>query len=173
MSTLSLKEINDIYPEKVYSLPVHYNPSWWEEIILNDFPEPIIVEFEEEIRLYMSDDLKNSKGIYMFFLDPQHPFNPKIHYLVYIGRVLEGETDFNFGKRIYDYTKSIGSKARSRNKTLLTNLWPGKTYVYYYPLNNMPDEDIVDIEDLLINKIVPPLNNQFKGVANQTRDLYN
>ena len=73
MPVLSLNQINESYPEKVYNFRVHYNPLWWEEIDLNDFPEPTIVEFEEEIRIYMPDKLKNSKGIYMFFLDSGTP----------------------------------------------------------------------------------------------------
>lgn len=98
---------------------------------------------------------------------------PKIKHLIYVGRVLAGRTGFNFFKRLYHYVKDIGNRNAARNRQFLTNLWPEYTYVYFYCFDDKTDEEIIEIEKLLINKIVPPLNNEFIGIANRTRDLYN
>jgi hypothetical protein len=121
----------------------------------------------------MSDELKVMKGIYMFFLEPNHTFTPEIRHLMYIGRVKAGTTNFNFYKRFDNYKNAIGNKNERRNIQLLTNLWPDHTYVYFYDFTGLTDVQIEAIENTLINKIIPPLNNQFSGKARQAQQLYN
>lgn len=173
MPCLTLDEINEHFPESVLRLQVIHHKDWWRDIILPGFPRPIRMSFDETIRNRMPASVKTHKGIYMFFVEPNHPFFPEIRHLMYIGRVQEGRTGFNFFKRFNEYVKAIGNHSVARNKQFLTNLWPDHTYVYFYCLNHKTDREIVEIEELLINKIVPPLNNEFKGIANRTRDLYN
>jgi len=171
MPVLTLEEINDSFPEKNYKLLVINNPNWWEELADVNLPNPIRVVFNDNIINNIPTHIKNNKGIYMFFIEPSHPFNPNIRHLVYIGRVKEGATGFSFVKRFYDYKSIIGNLNKSRNKVLLTNLWPNHTFVYFYPLN-ISDTDIDNLEDLLIKKIVPPLNERIGGKAGQTRNFY-
>lgn len=171
MPVLTLDEINNSFPEKNYRLIVINNPDWWNEISHISLPNPIRVVFDDNIINNIPNQIRNDKGIYMFFIEPSHPFNPDIKHLVYIGRVRGGATDFNFVKRFYDYRSVIGNLNKSKNKVLLTNLWPKHTFVYFYPLN-IPDNQIDDLEDLLIKKIVPPLNERIGGRSGQTRNFY-
>ncbi len=173
MPVLTLDEINNSFPEKTYKLPVIHNPYWWTELDSITLPNPIRVEFNENIKENIPEDIKNNKGIYMFFLEPNHPFNPSIKHLVYVGRVREGSTNFSFFKRFNAYKNAIGNQNESRNKVLLTNLWPNRTFVYFYSLSNLRDNDIEKLEDLLIKKIVPPLNSKIGGKAGDTRNFYN
>ena len=173
MDVLTLKEINNSFPEKVYQFLILHNPEWWEEIDLEELPTPDRVKFDSNIQSNIPGGIRENKGIYMFFLEPKQPFEPDVKNLIYIGRVKEGTTNFNFHKRFYDYVKNIGKLNASRNKVLLTNLWPNHTYVYFYSLNQKTDDEITEIEDILIKKILPPLNFKIGGKAGQTRQMYN
>lgn len=173
MPVLTLEEINNEFLEKAYQLPILHNPNWWAEIDIDDLPLPERVEFNEKIKENIPQAIQSNKGIYMFFVEPNHPFTPEVKHLMYIGRVREGKTGFNFIRRLDDYQKAIGNRNERRNIQLLTNLWPNHTYVYFYSLNQLTDDEITTIEDTLINKIVPPLNNKFSGRARQAQQLYN
>lgn len=113
---------------------------------------------------------KTAKGIYIFAVEPDLKIIPEISHLLYIGKV-EGSN--NFHQRFYDYVGAIGHKDKRRNIQILTNLWPGKTWVYVYELT-LTDKQIVEIEDNLLDSIVPPLNNKFKlKGAKKSRSIYN
>ena len=172
MEYLTPERLNELSISNIYNLPFTLNCSEWLTIdnalysILNA-PKPLV--FDSTIRDRMND-LKRKKGIYMFIIEPEFPLYPKINYLVYIGRVIESDTFF---KRFYDYVKAIGAENVRRNIQLLTNLWPEKTWVYFHELD-IEDEKIIEIERELINKIVPPLNNQFYcDSAKNSRSIYN
>jgi hypothetical protein len=159
-------------PEKIYVLPFTLNIGLWQNIdigLKSTFSSPVKLKFNELIKENMNS-IKASKGIYMFFIEPDFPFLPPANYLVYIGRVTKGNTFF---KRFYDYTSSIGERNKRRNIQLLTNLWPDKTWVYFYPLSET-DQRISEIEKMLFNNIVPPLNADLtaKGARN-SRSIYN
>lgn len=170
---LSPQEIFESYIGTMYGLPYIHYPLFWNNIVLPAFPAPVVLQFNNSIRDNMSNQLKQSKGIYMFFLEPNHPFNPELRHLLYVGRVEAGTTNHNFYKRFYDYVASIGNKTKSSNKVKLTNLWPNHTYVYFYSLNNETDAQVAEIESMLYNSLIPPLNNRLEGEAKQTRDFYN
>ncbi len=168
MAVLSTEELNNLNPEKIYQIPCVLNNNTWSNI-REDFntilQNPRKLQFDENIRLSLSE----SKGIYMFFVEPEFPFLPKAKYLMYVGRVIGNN---NFKKRFYDYVNCIGKKNERRNIQLLTNLWPTKTWVYIYELT-LPDDEITAIEDNLIDNIVPPMNNKFKAKsAQQSRSIY-
>lgn len=171
MPALSLDDINAQNPEKVYDLPLTLNILYWNKIDLPiDLPEPIKLRFDESIRSNFPPNLKDRKGIYMFVVEPSFPFNPKIDYLLYVGRVIRSNTFF---KRFYRYEKSIGQFYSQRNIQLLTNLWPGKTFVYFFDISSS-DEVIVDIEKQIIKYIIPSLNNQiFVEGAHNPRSILN
>ena len=166
---ISLKEINESCIEKCLKLPIVHNKDWWEEIDLDPFPDPIKLEFDETIRERMPIEVKTHKGIYMFFIEPNHPFRPNIKHLMYVGRVM---CNNSFFKRFYEYVGCIGNKKAKINRQLLTNAWPNYTYVYFYCFDDKTDEEIIHIEQVLYNKIVPPLNNSFEGKTRETRNFY-
>lgn len=113
--------------------------------------------------------LPNTKGIYIFYVEPDFPFLPETRYLMYVGKVTGTNT---FHNRFYKYVEGIGDSSQSENKMLLTNMWPGKTWVVVYPLD-MDDDAIKTIEDNLIDNIVPPLNCTVKATsAKNSRSIY-
>jgi hypothetical protein len=173
MPVLTRDELRDINIEKIFNIQtfvLHFE--LWQNIdptlstILN---APVKIKFDVNIRNNMGS-IKNKKGIYMFFIEPDFPFLPKANYLMYVGRVINSNTFF---KRFNDYIKGIGNKNIRRNIQLLTNLWENKTWVYFYELN-LADSRIKTIESNLFDNIIPPLNNQFRAKrALNSRSIYN
>ena len=172
MAVLSVQEINNHFIDNRYLLNVIHQPDLWNSLNIPRLPIPTKVKFDEDIKTNMPQAIKNNKGLYMFFLEPLHPFEPTINHLLYIGRVREGQTNFNFFKRFDEYKNQIGNINGSLNKVLLTNLWPDYTHVYFYSLDNLTDDEIARIEDEIIKKIIPPLNSKIGGKTEQTRNLY-
>lgn len=170
MSVLTLEQLNDYNPEKIYDLPLTLNINLWNSLNLPiTLPAPIKLEFNEALRSSMPTNLKKKKGIYFFVVEPNFPFVPTVNHLVYIGRVVKTNTFF---KRFYEYIKAIGNQNVKRNRQLMTNAWPTKTYIYYFVLEN--DNHIEIVEKELIDKIIPPLNNKFSiKEATNTRSIYN
>lgn len=172
MAVLTKEELVLLNPDPVYRMPFVLNYELWPNVdrtlstILNN-PQKIL--FDSTIRKKLGT-LKNAKGIYMFIIEPEFPFVPSVNYLVYVGRVINDNTFF---KRFYEYVDSIGNVNARRNVQLLTNLWPGKTWVYFYELT-LADKRIAEIEDNIFNNICPPLNNKFRSKrALNSRSIYN
>ncbi|PXV61100.1 hypothetical protein CLV62_12634 [Dysgonomonas alginatilytica] len=171
MTALSISDLNNLNPEKIYNIKTFVlNLSSWLNI-RNDLnvilQNPIKVRFDSNIQAHLS----SRKGIYMFFVEPNFPFTPEARYLMYVGRVISDNT---FKKRFYDYVNAIGNRNKRRNIQLLTNLWPNKTWVYYYELDHLSDDEITAIEDNLIDNVIPPMNNKFKiKEAVNSRSIYN
>jgi hypothetical protein len=172
MPALTKEELSELNPEKVYNIPTVLHQELWSSIdptlatVLN---APLRIPFDTSIRTKLGG-VKNKKGIYIFMVEPDFPFVPKVNYLLYVGRVIGRNTFF---KRFHDYVSSIGNKNKRRNLQLLTNLWPGKTWVYFYELA-LPDPRISAIEKNLFDNIIPPLNNQFRSKrATNARSIYN
>lgn len=176
MPYLSEIEVRDAFPHTgaPLRLSVYHKMEWWDDIILaNPLPDPIKLPFNDIIRNSMPISLRKSKGLYFFFIEPEHPLNLNINHLIYIGRVQGGATNrHNFRYRFREYVSAIGKFNVKRNTMRMVNLWPNKTHVYFFELNHLTDIIISEIEDLLIQKIVPPLNEKLSGTARQTRILH-
>lgn len=175
MPYLTRLEILQAYPENsTYRMSVHHEPDKWNNILNHNLGTPIRLKFDENIRDNMPANIHNGKGIYMFFLEPSHPFPSSIlmRHLLYVGRVREGNTNYSFFKRFYRYVEAIGNKDSARNIMRLTNLWPDHTYVYYFDLSAKTDTEISDIESNIFNNIIPPLNEELHGGARITRQFY-
>lgn len=169
MGALSLSELNDDNPEKVSNINTFVlNHEAWINVrtdLSTLFKHGKKFKFDENIQSI----LPSTKGIYIFFVEPEFPFSPEVRYLMYVGRVIGTNT---FKKRFYKYVTAIGSHTERRNIQLLTNLWPNKTWVYVYELD-MKDDEITAIEDNLIDNIIPPMNNKFKSSkAKNSRSIY-
>lgn len=175
MPYLTHDEILLAYPFGApYRLAVVHDPNKWNLILNHNLGTPVRLKFDEDIRINMPANIHRGKGIYMFFLETNHPF-PKdvlIRHLLYIGRVQKGTTNYNFFQRFNSYVKAIGNKTVARNVMRLTNLWPDYTYVYYFDLSGRTDNEIVDIEKNIFNNIIPPLNEELHGEARLTRQFY-
>lgn len=172
MPVLSKHELIDLNPDKIFNLKFVLHFELWRSLditLLSHLKNPIKLEFNEKIRENLGP-LKDKKGIYFFFIEPDLPIIPKIDYFVYVGRVSAGNTFF---ERFYEYVTSIGNKNNRRNIQLLTNLWPGKTWVYFFELS-LTDDEISAIEINIYDNVVPPLNNKFKSKKTRnSRSLYN
>ncbi|MBK7908784.1 hypothetical protein [Candidatus Pollutiaquabacter sp.] len=95
MPVLTRDELADLNPEKLYNIPtfvLHYelwnniNPNL--AVILN---APVRIQFNENIRANLGA-VRNRKGIYMFFVEPEFPFTPSANYLMYVGKVVGTNT---------------------------------------------------------------------------------
>lgn len=169
MRALSLQEINNAYPEKIYNLESFVlNINTWQNVrqdLSVFFQNGLRLKFDEHIR----ESLPKTRGIYIFFVEPNFPFLPETRYLMYVGKVTGSDTFFN---RFYEYVSDIGKLNQRQNTMLLTNLWPEKTWVYVYTLD-LSDSEIESIEDNLIDNIVPPLNCRLKAKeAQNSRSIY-
>ena len=173
MPYLTKEEVQTLHPlgGTPLSLAVYHDIQWWNQIVLPGFPNPIKLKFNDRIRNRMPANIRNGKGIYIFCIEPKHPFTPKIKHILYVGRVRAGRTGYNFFRRFNYYVNAIGNKKSKRNIMRLTNLWPDFTYVYYFDLTNLTDSRIAQIERLLYSKIVPPLNEFLEGEARATRQF--
>lgn len=170
MAVLTLEQLNGINPEKIFDLKLSLNINLWTSLTLpSALPIPVKLVFNDDIRNVMPTTLKRKKGIYFFVVEPEFPFLPPLNHLLYVGRVSKNNTFF---KRFYEYVNSIGKYNTKRNRQLMTNAWPDKTFVYCFEIND--DSEIELIEKELIDKIIPPLNNKFSiKEAINTRSLYN
>jgi hypothetical protein len=158
----------------VHRMSIMHNPAWWVQLQNFNLPNPVKLIFDENIRTNMPPGIRNGKGIYMFCIEPEHNFaiNISLKHLMYVGRVQAGTTNFNFFRRFNDYVNAIGNLTTAKNKMRLTNLWPGLMFVYFFDLSNRTDQDIIIIENEIINKVVPPLNEALEGEARLTRQFY-
>lgn len=176
MTYLSLDEIEQAtkLSGPPFRMVVYHSHIWWAEIKNHNLPKPIKLKFGPDIIKNMQDSLKKSKGIYMFFVEPCYRLHSDVNnkHLLYIGRVRAMTTNYNFQKRFYEYVSCIGDKNAKRNRLRLTNLYPQNTFVYFFQLNHKSDQEIKDIESNLIDKILPPLNEELSAEASQTRKLY-
>lgn len=166
---LSIEQINESRIDSRYNIESFVlNIKAWENIkteLSELFKGGQKYKFDSNI----CEHLPNKKGIYIFYVEPDFPFLPETRYLMYVGRVIGTNT---FHNRFYKYVEGIGNSNQSENKMLLTNMWPGKTWVMVYPLD-MDDEAITKIEDNLIDNIVPPLNGKVKtNSAKNSRSIY-
>ncbi|MBW1616872.1 MAG: hypothetical protein JRJ49_10155 [Deltaproteobacteria bacterium] len=156
---------------KIESFVLHKKQ--WDSLdneLLQKLPQPVGIKFDENIRDNLGD-LKNRKGIYIFFLEPVWNFKPSARYLLYVGRVFKKNTFF---KRFYEYVNALTDVNTRHNIKLLTNLWPDKTLVYFYDLD-LSDNEIAKIEKEIYDKIIPPFNNQFSAsatAAKNARSIY-
>ncbi|MGI4822613.1 MAG: hypothetical protein ACRYFV_15495 [Janthinobacterium lividum] len=171
MPVLTRDELNGLNPDKLYRLKFVLHYEQWSNLdptILSHLHSPVKLKFDDNIRNSLGA-IKNKKGVYIFMIEPDFPNVPTSNYLVYVGEVTAGNTFF---KRFYDYVSAIGDRNKRRNIQLLTNLWPDKTWVYFYELS-LTDAEIEAIESNLYDNIIPPLNNKFKAKkAKNSRSLY-
>lgn len=169
MPALSYIQLNNDNPEKIYNIRTFVlNAQTWVNVrsdLQQLFSNRTRYKFDENI----IQALPNTKGIYIFYVEPNFPFLPETRYIMYVGKVTCTDT---FHNRFYDYVSGIGNKKKRRNIQLLTNLWPDNTWVYIYELD-LSDDEITAIEDNLIDNIIPPLNNKFKAKSAQnSRSIY-
>lgn len=166
-NALSLQQVASITAEDNYNFNVFVSP---DNIELTKRAMRLCTIKSTEKHKFEYDITKNlsskKKGIYTFVLE-ELEFHSifKASYLLYIGKV---EKTNSFKNRFYTYRNSIGKEEGATNVMKLTNLWPDNTYVYFFEIDN--DDEIVQIEKILVNKIKPYFNEQYysEGTVNTT-----
>lgn len=145
--------------EKLYEVTYFLNPNRWQSV-LRDETNPILNEnnWADEIKYLnenqeISDEIKelprDKGGIYMFYVKaPTLSFIEK--YILYVGRVRPTEK-----YSIRERAKSYYSDSREAIKYMFRK-WSDHLFYRYYP--DTDEDSIVKNEILLINAILPPLN---------------
>ena len=100
MTPLSYEELNNDNPEQIYNIESFVlNLQSWKDVrddLRVLFQNGQRFKFDEHIR----DSLPRTKGIYIFFVEPQFPFQPEVRYLMYVGKVVGSNS---FHHRFYEY----------------------------------------------------------------------
>lgn len=82
MEVLCVQEINDHFVDNRYLLNLIHQPESWNALNIPTLPPPTKIKFDENIKVNMPQIIRNNKGLYMFFLEPLHPFEPTINHLL-------------------------------------------------------------------------------------------
>lgn len=96
-------------------------------------------------------------GIYLFFVKPNPQIYPEQSYIMYVGYSM------NLFKRYGDYltTYKNSDEPNYFERRLMLNAWEDCLFYTYIELQNMSEADIQNIEEKIIDSIVPPINRDF------------
>ena len=150
----------DVIEHSVINSKINFiiNPTFWENI--DDSVKSVVNTKWEEIKFFTDEKEQNSQinllpndkgGIYIFVVKPN--IIPDTHlYIMYIGRAHISSSQ-NLRKRC----KCYYNESRPKLKRMIEHWWK-YIYVRYLPLEN---NDLINkVEAELINKIVPPCNDE-------------
>lgn len=113
------------------------------------------------------DFLKNQKsivpsvqGIYMFVVDisGRVSLNSTSQYVLYVGQAGDLRSRF---LSYFNYIKS--DKPSDFLKRCMVLIWKGRLKFHYFQTQNLSDVDLTKVEFDLIDNIVPPINQRFRG----------
>lgn len=113
------------------------------------------------------DFLKNQKlnvpdvqGIYMFVIDISGSvsLNGTSQYVLYVGQASDLRNRF---MTYFNYIKS--DTPSDFLKRCMVLIWKGKLKFHFFQTQNLSDVDLTKVEFDLIDNIVPPINQRFRG----------
>lgn len=114
--------------------------------------------------------IPSSQGIYMFVINIENTFflNNASKYVLYVGQAE------NLQIRFEGYFKYKDSKIPSDFlKRCMVLIWEGKLDFYFFETNNVSTKILTEIEFDLIDSIVPPINQRFRGnILKESVKLY-
>lgn len=154
----------DVIRESIpkYRVPFNLNPVLWEDFdkdvhkILHTIPmweEKKFLESDGRLHGEMNELPNNFGGIYLFVAKPN--LIPNSHFfLMYVGRARYTE-NHNLRVRCRRYIKA--ELKRPKIKRMVED-WGQYLFVRYLPLKD--NELIARVEEELINKVLPPFNDE-------------
>ncbi|MBC5991417.1 hypothetical protein [Pontibacter cellulosilyticus] len=99
----------------------------------------------------------NQPGIYLFFVKPDKQLFNEQSYILYIGYSM------NLWKRYGDYINKYKPSEEPNyfHRRLMLNAWEDSLYYTFLELKNHTQAEVMEIEDMLIDSMVPPINRDF------------
>jgi hypothetical protein len=109
--------------------------------------------------------IPDKQGIYMFVLDISNSLdlNGTGKHILYIGQTIN--LNDRFGSYFY-YKNS--TKPSDFLKRCMVLLWEGKLEFHYFETYGLNSKDLDKVEFDLIDSVVPPMNNRFRGTILKT-----
>ena len=126
-----------------------------------EFKYFVDIDGEGQVNPAIADIPNNCGGIYLFLIKPE--IIPDVHlYLAYIGRAHSSEHQ-NLRKRVREYANETDRLKIVKMK----HFWSPHLYVRYLPLPTESNECIDELEEELIQAVLPPFNDRYPKVYNQ------
>jgi hypothetical protein len=132
-------------------------PQKWSAYNLSD-------QFDWEIHPFQPDQVENipsEPGVYSFVIQPGIASHPYCLYLMYIGK-----TNRTLRERFREYLREREDPDGRPKIVRLLNKYQGYTHFCCSAIEKK--ERIGDIEDALINALLPPCNDQFPAEVRRT-----
>jgi len=105
-------------------------------------------------------NIPDNQGVYMFVIDIEHVanLNNTSKYVLYVGQAQ------NLRKRFEDYFGyANGDEPSDFYKRCMVVIWKGILDFHFFETGELNDKDLTKVEFDLIDSIVPPLNQRFRG----------
>jgi hypothetical protein len=104
----------------------------------------------------------SSGGIYIFYVSPE--IIPERHRtLMYIGRC-HNSGNQNLRKRLREYLGYLPPNYDRPKIAIMMSEWQEDLFCSYIELKQLSDDEIDEIEKELINKLLPPFNEQIPDI---------
>lgn len=105
-------------------------------------------------------NIPEKQGIYMFVLDVSNGININgtAKYVLYVGQAI------NLRNRFINYFNYVNSDLPADFlKRCMVLIWKGKLDFHYFETDDLSDKELTDVEFDLIDSLVPPMNQRFRG----------
>lgn len=104
--------------------------------------------------------LNDTQGIYMFVLKTANKIdlNGNGQLILYVGQTKNLKQRFG---QYFNYESS--DEPSDFLKRCMVLLWKGKLEFHYFETESLTEKDLTNVEYDLIDSIVPPMNNRFRG----------
>lgn len=100
-------------------------------------------------------------GIYLFFVKPPQQIFSEQSYILYVGYSMNL---FNrYGDYLYTYKNS--DEPNYFERRVMLNAYENVLFYAYLDLNNLTEVEIQEVEDHIIDSIVPPINRDFANAV--------
>jgi hypothetical protein len=99
----------------------------------------------------------NEPGIYLFFTKPDSHVYLEQSFILYVGMSM------NLYSRYGDYltTYKNSDEPNYFDRRVMLNVWEDCLYYSFIELKGKTEKEVKEIEDMIIDSIVPPINRKF------------
>lgn len=153
--------ISDVQRRKVHQITFTLMPDNWKSYSPQVKLNWEIAKFDEQQAASIPN---NSGGVYTFVVIPKVADHPYCSYLMYVGRVQQGN---NFRKRYREYLKEKNDPKGRPLVQLMLQLWEEHLWFCYARIDETAN--ISDVENSLIKALDPVINVEYPAEVQATR----